>query len=152
VIIGVTNIIPFFGPFIGAVPGTIIIALADPIKGVYFIIFILIIHQLDGNIIGPKILSNSTGLTPFWVVFAIMVGGGLFGFAGMLLGVPVFAVIYYIIGNVIKFILGKRKLPKDTGSYIYAVEIDKDSNDIIYNKKVRESMETNKTKTEETKN
>lgn len=141
VIVGVTNIIPFFGPFIGAVPGTLIIALADPVKGLYFIIFILIIHQLDGNIIGPKILSNSTGLTPFWVVFAIMVGGGLFGFAGMLLGVPVFAVIYYIIGNVIKFILGKRKLPLDTAAYIYAVEVDKDTNHVIYNEKYRQSME-----------
>ena len=152
VIVGVTNIIPFFGPYIGAVPSTIIIALADPIKGLYFIIFIVIIHQLDGNIIGPKILSNSTGLTPFWVVFAIMVGGGLFGFAGMLLGVPVFAVIYYLIGNVIKFILDKRKLPKETGAYIYAVEVNKDSNQIIYSDKVRESMEMSTTKTEEEKN
>lgn len=152
VIIGVTNIIPFFGPYIGAIPSLIIIALDDPIKGLYFIIFIVIIHQLDGNIIGPKILSNSTGLTPFWVVFAIMVGGGLFGFAGMLLGVPVFAVIYYLFSNVIKFILEKRKLPKDTGAYIYAVEVDKDSRQIIYNTKVEESEKLSEMETKEEKN
>lgn len=88
VIVGVTNVIPFFGPFIGAVPGFIIIVLANPLQGLYFLIVIFILQQVDGNIIGPTILGDSTGLSPFWVVFAIMVGGGLFGFAGMLLGVP----------------------------------------------------------------
>ena len=85
VIVGVTNVIPFFGPFIGAVPSFILIALAEPVKGLYFLIFVLALQQVDGNIIGPKILGDSTGLSSFWVVFAILVGGGLFGFMGMLL-------------------------------------------------------------------
>ena len=97
VIVGVTNIIPFFGPFIGAIPSTILILLVDPIKGVYFLIFILLLQQLDGNIIGPKILGESTGLSSFWVVFSILVFSGLFGFIGMIIGVPTFALIYYII-------------------------------------------------------
>ena len=91
VIVGVTNVIPFFGPFIGAVPGFVLIALAEPVKGLYFLIFVFLLQQVDGNIIGPKILGDSTGLSSFWVIFAILVGGGMFGFMGMLLGVPTFA-------------------------------------------------------------
>ena len=90
VIVGVTNVIPFFGPYIGAIPSAILIALADPIKGIYFLIFILALQQLDGNVIGPKILGDSTGLSAFWVVFSILLGGGLFGFVGMIAGVPTF--------------------------------------------------------------
>lgn len=96
VIVGVTNIIPFFGPYIGAVPSAFLILTVNPMQSLYFIIFIMILQQIDGNIIGPKILGNSTGLTSFWVLFAITVFGGIFGFVGMLLGVPVFAVIYDI--------------------------------------------------------
>ena len=81
VIIGVTNIIPFFGPFIGAIPSFIIIVLQNPVQGLYFLIFVIILQQVDGNIIGPKILGDSTGLSSFWVVFAILVFGGLFGYA-----------------------------------------------------------------------
>jgi predicted PurR-regulated permease PerM len=94
VIVGVTNVIPFFGPYLGAVPSAILIMLANPIKGLYFIIFILVLQQVDGNIIGPKILGDSTGLSSFWVVFAILVGGGLFGVPGMIIGVPLLAVIF----------------------------------------------------------
>lgn len=144
VIVGVTNVIPFFGPFIGAVPSAIIIVLASPIQGLYFVIFVFILQQLDGNVIGPKILGDSTGLSPFWVVFAILVGGGLFGFAGMLLGVPTFAVIYYIISNVIGYILRKRKLPEDTGSYISAAGVDAGTNQVIYKKQGNESEEKQK--------
>ena len=97
VIVGVTNVIPFFGPYIGAIPSAFLILLSDPKKGLYFIIFILVLQQIDGNVIGPKILGNSTGLSPFWVVFSILIGGGMFGFVGMIMGVPTFAVIYYII-------------------------------------------------------
>lgn len=118
VIVGVTNVIPFFGPYLGAVPSAILITLANPLSGVYFIIFILVLQQLDGNIIGPKILGDSTGLTSFWVVFAILVGGGLFGVPGMIIGVPVFAVIYYIVRNIVNYVLEKKKLPKETGAYI----------------------------------
>lgn len=134
VIVGVTNVIPFFGPFIGAIPCAIIIVLASPIQGLYFVIFVFILQQLDGNVIGPKILGDSTGLTPFWVVFAILVGGGLFGFAGMLLGVPTFAVIYYIISKVIGYILRRRKLPEDTRSYIDAAGVDEKTNQVVYEK------------------
>lgn len=124
VIVGVTNVLPFFGPYIGAVPSMILIALADPIKGLYFLIFIVVLQQIDGNIIGPKILGNSTGLSSFWVVFAILVGGGLFGFMGMLLGVPTFAVIYYIIRELSAYVLRRRKLPESTREYIRMRDID----------------------------
>lgn len=132
VIVGVTNVIPFFGPFIGGIPSAIIIALASPIQGLYFVIFVIVLQQLDGNIIGPKILGDSTGLSPFWVVFAILVGGGLFGFTGMLLGVPAFAVIYYIMSNVISYILRKRKLPEETSAYIDASSVDLKTNQLVY--------------------
>ena len=93
-IIGITNIIPFFGPFIGAIPSALLLAVVDPKEALYFIIFILILQQVDGNVIGPKILGETTGLSSFWVMFARLVGGGLFGFVGMILGLPIFAVIY----------------------------------------------------------
>lgn len=117
VIVGVTNVIPFFGPYIGAIPSAILIALADPIKGVYFLIFILALQQLDGNVIGPKILGDSTGLSAFWVVFSILLGGGLFGFVGMIAGVPTFAVLYYIVKMVIEQKLEKKNMPAETESY-----------------------------------
>lgn len=132
VIVGVTNVIPFFGPYIGAVPCFVLIALAEPIKGVYFLIFILVLQQIDGNFIGPKILGNSTGLSPFWVVFAILVGGGLFGFMGMLLGVPTFAVIYYLIRELVAYVLRKRKLPEATVDYIKMENIDIRTRELRY--------------------
>lgn len=111
VIVGVTNVIPFFGPYIGAIPSAILIMLSDPMQGLYFIIFVLVLQQFDGNILGPKILGNSTGLSAFWVVFAILLGGGLFGFVGMVMGVPTFAVIYYIVDMILDSRLEKKKLP-----------------------------------------
>ena len=93
VIIGVTNIIPFFGPLIGAVPSAIIILMVNPMKMLVFVIFIIILQQIDGNFIGPKILGSSIGISGFWVMFAIILGAGLFSFWGMLLGVPVFVLI-----------------------------------------------------------
>ena len=93
-IVGVTNIIPFFGPFIGAVPCGLLIFLVSPLQAVYFAIFIVVLQQFDGNILGPKILGDSTGLSAIWVLVSIIVGGGLFGFPGMILGVPTFAVLY----------------------------------------------------------
>lgn len=113
VIIGVTNIIPFFGPYIGVIPSAIIVLLDNPSKGIIFIIFIAILQQIDGNIIGPKILGESTGLSPFWVVFAILLGGGLFGLIGMLIGVPTFAVIYYLIKTYVNYLLEKKKVDID---------------------------------------
>ena len=132
VIVGVTNIIPFFGPFIGAVPCFILIALADPIKGLYFLVFVLVLQQVDGNIIGPKILGDSTGLSAFWVVFAILVGGGLFGFMGMTLGVPTFAVIYYLIREGAAYILRKRKLPEETRDYIRMHDVNTKTGELHY--------------------
>ena len=101
VIIGVTNVIPFFGPFIGAVPATLLILIQNPIKALWFVLFVLVLQQLDGNIIGPKILGNTTGLSSFWVLFSILLFGGLWGFVGMIVGVPLFAVIYDIIKKLV---------------------------------------------------
>lgn len=97
VIIGITNIIPFFGPFIGAIPCALFLLLSNPVHCLMFVIFILILQQLDGNIIGPKVLGNTTGLSGFWVTFAILLFGGLWGLTGMIVGVPLFAVIYDIV-------------------------------------------------------
>lgn len=135
VIIGVTNVIPFFGPFIGAIPSFIIIVLQDPVQGLYFLIFVVILQQVDGNIIGPKILGDSTGLSSFWVVFAILVFGGLWGFTGMLLGVPIMAVIYYIIEKSVGYFLRKRGLAEDTEKYVYLTGVDRNTNELVYDKK-----------------
>lgn len=117
VIIGVTNVIPYFGPFIGAIPSILLILLVEPVQALYFSIFILILQQVDGNIIGPKILGDSTGLSAFWVVFAVTFFGGLFGFVGMLIGVPTFAVIYSLIRRLVAYCLRRKNLPTDTDSY-----------------------------------
>ena len=101
VIIGVTNVIPFFGPFIGAIPATLLILIQNPIKALWFVLFVLVLQQVDGNIIGPKILGNTTGLSSFWVLFAILLFGGLWGFVGMIIGVPLFAVIYDVIKKLV---------------------------------------------------
>ena len=128
VIVGVTNIIPFFGPFIGAIPSAILIMLVDPLKGLYFVIFVLLLQQLDGNVIGPKILGDSTGLSSFWVIFSILVSGGLFGFVGMIVGVPTFALIYYIIKMYIQQRLEQKKLPMDTDCYTETNYVDEEGN------------------------
>lgn len=132
VIIGVTNVIPFFGPFIGAVPSFIIVVLQNPVQGLYFLIFIFILQQIDGNIIGPKILGDSTGITPFWVVTSILIFGGLWGFPGMLLGVPVMAVLQYIVRNLLDYALKKRGLVSDTASYVELLRVDKNTNELVY--------------------
>lgn len=126
VIVGVTNVIPFFGPYIGAIPSAILIMLADPIKGLYFIIFILLLQQFDGNILGPKILGNSTGLSAFWVIVAILLGGGLFGFVGMIMGVPTFAVLYYIVQMIMNYRLERKKLPANSNFYDAMSYVDDD--------------------------
>ena len=101
-IVGITNVIPFFGPFIGAVPATLLIMLVDPIKGLWFILFVFGLQQLDGNIIGPKILGDRTGLSSFWVLFTIILFGGLWGVVGMIIAVPLFAVIYDTIKKLVR--------------------------------------------------
>ena len=108
VIIGVTNIIPFFGPFIGAIPCGLLLLIENPIHCLMFSIFILILQQLDGNVIGPRILGNTTGLSGFWVTFAILLFGGMWGISGMIVGVPLFAVIYDIARKLIYRSLRRR--------------------------------------------
>ena len=117
VIIGVTNIIPYFGPFIGAIPSILLILLVNPLQALYFSIFILALQQLDGNVIGPKILGDSTGLSAFWVVFSVTFFGGMFGFVGMLIGVPTFAVIYNLISRFAAYCLHKKGMPTNTEAY-----------------------------------
>ena len=124
VIIGITNIIPFFGPFIGAIPITILMLLVAPMKAVILVVVILVLQLLDGYIIGPKILSGSTGLSSFWVLFSILLFGGLFGFVGMLIGVPLFAVIYNLISSAVNYLLSKRGLSQTTDDYAKVERID----------------------------
>ena len=111
VIIGLTNIIPFFGPFIGAVPSIFILLIISPLQALIFAVFILILQQVDGNIIGPRIIGDSVGLSSLWIMFAIIVGGAYFGVAGMILGVPVFSVIYTLLRDFVnKRLEGDEKL------------------------------------------
>lgn len=108
-IVGVTNIIPYFGPFIGAIPCIVFLLLIDPTKSITFAILILLIQQFDGNILGPKLIGNKTGIKSFWVLFSILLFGGIFGFVGMVFGVPVFAVIYSVLSNLINKRLDKKR-------------------------------------------
>lgn len=117
-IIGITNIIPFFGPFFGAIPSIIIILFVSPIKALWFIVIIFIIQQLDGNVIGPKILGDSIGISAFWILFSLLIAGKLFGLVGMVIGVPAFAVIYSIIKELIESRLAKKGLPTETENYL----------------------------------
>lgn len=127
VIIGVTNIIPFFGPYLGFIPSAVLIFIVDPmhpLNVIYFAIFILVLQQCDGNIIGPWILGDSTGLSGFWVIFSITFFGGLWGVVGMIVGVPLFAVIYAAIKSIIETKLRKKQLPMTTEDYTYVCAID----------------------------
>ena len=117
-IVGVTNVIPYFGPFIGAIPSAFFILMIDPKKCLIFLILILILQQIDGNVLGPKILGNSTGLNSFWVIFSITVFSGLFGWAGMFFGVPAFAVVYAAFRTLINKRLEIKHMPIETGYYV----------------------------------
>lgn len=118
VIVGITNIIPFFGPFIGAIPSFIIIFFLSPVKALWFLVIIVIIQQLDGNIIGPKILGDSIGISAFWILFAILVAGKLMGLVGMIIGVPLFAVLYSLAKEIVEDRLKKKGLKLDTKDYL----------------------------------
>lgn len=118
VIVGVTNIIPFFGPFIGAIPSFFIILFVSPEKALWFLLIIFIIQQLDGNFIGPKILGDSIGISAFWILFSIMVAGNLLGVLGMVIGVPLFAIFYSIVKELIEDKLRKKGLKVDTKDYM----------------------------------
>lgn len=134
VIVGVTNVIPYFGPFIGAIPSAFLIFLVDPGKCLMFIIFIFILQQIDGNIIGPKILGSKTGLSSFWVLFSLLIFGGLFGMVGMLLGVPLFSILYSFINGVLKRRLKEKKLPENSKDYEKLLYIDEKTGELIYEK------------------
>ena len=118
VIIGITNIIPFFGPFFGAIPSAIIILFVSPIKALWFLVIILVIQQLDGNVIGPKILGDSIGISAFWILFSLLIAGKVLGLVGMIIGVPLFAIIYSVIKEVVESKLEKKGLPTDTSNYM----------------------------------
>ena len=118
VIVGVTNVIPFFGPFLGAIPSAFLILLVSPLKCLYFIIFVVLLQQLDGNVIGPKILGDSTGISGFWVVVAILVGGGFGGVLGMFLGVPIFACLQALVKFLIDRRLIRRNMPLQAYEYV----------------------------------
>lgn len=117
VIVGVTNIIPFFGPFIGGIPAAIIILFVSPIQALWFVIIIIVIQQIDGNIIGPKILGDSIGISAFWILFSLLVAAKFMGFVGMVIGVPLFAIFYSIIKEIIEEKLRKKGLPIETEKY-----------------------------------
>lgn len=134
VIVGITNIIPFFGPYLGAIPSAILILMINPIKCITFIIFIIILQQVDGNFIGPKILGQSTGLSGFWVIFSITIFGGLFGILGMIIGVPFFAVVYALIRRIIDRMLQKRNLPVSTSDYMNLDHIDQNNENAFVKK------------------
>lgn len=131
VIIGVTNIIPFFGPFLGAIPSILLILFIDPLQAFYFLIFVIILQQIDGNIIGPKILGSSTGLSSFWVIFAITLFGGIWGIVGMIVGVPIFAVLFAFLKSLIELKLVNKKMPPDTSKYLRLLYINPDTNEFV---------------------
>lgn len=140
VIVGVTNIIPFFGPFLGAIPCILLILIIEPIQALYFVLFILFLQQLDGNVIGPKILGDSTGLSSFWVIFSITLFGGLYGVPGMIIGVPFCAIVYAGVRMLVHNRLEQKNLNPTTENYVTIEKINEDGSfvhkqEIIENKK-----------------
>ncbi len=128
IFVGVTNVIPFYGPYIGAIPSAILVLFVSPVQCIYFSIFILALQQLDGNVIGPAILSDRTGLSAFWIVTSTTLAGGLFGIVGMIMGVPVCAIIIYIVRRISAHLLRKKNMPDTSSDYtnVERVERDKD--------------------------
>ena len=131
VVVGVTNVIPFFGPFIGAIPSIILLLLISPVTALQFAVWILILQQVDGNIIGPKILGQTTGLPSFWVLFSILLFGGLFGIVGMIIAVPTWAIIYRTISRLSEHFLKKKGLEPDSKHYMDLDHIDEETKKYI---------------------
>ena len=131
VVVGVTNVIPFFGPFIGAIPSIVLLLLISPLTALQFAIWILVLQQVDGNIIGPKILGQTTGLPSFWVLFSILLFGGLFGIVGMIIAVPTWAIIYRTISRVSEYFLRKKGLEPDSKHYMDLDYIDEETKKYI---------------------
>ena len=140
-IVGITNIIPYFGPFIGAIPSAFFILIISPSKCIGFLIFIIILQQFDGNILGPKILGNKTGLKSFWVLFAILLFGGLFNFVGMIIGVPLFSIIYAFISGLCNRNLAKKNLSIKTADYVNLTAINKKKDSFVYQHDGKEKNE-----------
>lgn len=138
VIVGVTNIIPFFGPFLGAIPCILLILIIEPIQALYFVFFIFLLQQLDGNVIGPKILGDSTGLSGFWVIFAITLFGGLYGVGGMIIGVPFCAIVYAGVRLLVNNRLEKKAMNTDTSSYVTLEKVD-DTGAFIHKQEIIEN-------------
>ncbi len=137
VVVGVTNVIPFFGPFIGAIPSAVILLFVSPMYCLQFLIWILILQQVDGNIIGPKILGQTTGLPSFWVLFSILLFGGLFGIVGMIIGVPTFAIIYRFINRLTNQSLSRKMLSTESRDYMHLERIDPESLDYVKLRKMK---------------
>ena len=136
VIIGVTNIIPFFGPFLGAVPCLLLILLIDPLQALYFLIFVVLLQQFDGNFLGPKILGETTGVSSFLIIISILIGGGFWGVFGMIIAVPVCAIICTVCRNFANRRLEKHHLPDDDAFYFHMDHIDPETRQAIpYQKK-----------------
>lgn len=150
VIVGVTNVIPFFGPFIGAIPCAFLLLLIDPIQSLWFVVFVIILQQFDGNILGPKILGETVGISGFWILFSVIVGGGLFGLPGMLLGVPVFAVIYTLIDDSVTKRLKKKRSAQAINDI--SLELDDLTEDISEQCSISESFDDSDDNIEENKN
>lgn len=144
VLVGVTNIIPVFGPFIGAIPSALLILLESPLQCLWFVIFILALQQFDGNFLGPKLMGNTTGLNSFWVMVALLLGGGFFGLLGMLCGVPLFAVIYALVRTACEGRLRRRRLPVETTQYRDLTAIDMETLQSIYAKNAKEKPKAKK--------
>ena len=134
-IVGVTNVIPYFGPFIGAIPSALILLMMDVKQGIIFIIFVIILQQIDGNVIGPVILGDRLKISSMWILFAILVGGGFFGVPGMILGAPCLACLYALVGTVCKDRLHGKGLPTQTAEYYDIDQVAVDgSGEVIYKK------------------
>lgn len=139
VIIGVTNVIPFFGPFLGAIPCLLLILIIEPIQALYFVFFIFFLQQLDGNVIGPKILGDSTGLSGFWVIFSITLFGGLYGVGGMIIGVPFCAIVYAGVRMLVNNRLEKKSMNTDTALYVTLEKVDESDGDFIHKQEIIEN-------------
>lgn len=135
VIVGVTNVIPYFGPYIGAIPSALIILLVDPSKCIWFLIFIFILQQFDGSVLGPKILGSKTGLSSFWVLFSLLIFGSMFGVIGMLIGVPIFSIFYSYVNNRLKKRLSDKKLPLNSPEYVNVTSIKRTKSNRVKIKK-----------------
>lgn len=142
IIVGVTNVIPYFGPFIGGIPSVLILLMMDVKQGFIFAIFIIILQQVDGNIIGPVILGDRLNLSSMWILFAILIGGGFFGVPGMILGAPCFACLYAFVGTVCKSKLTAKNLPIRTEDYLSIESVMAENDDIVLKLAEQEEVRT----------